>query len=932
MDTLAFLRKILPDAGLYVIARLIAGRFKHTICDSLDEAAAYAAQFDVQGVATYHACAAYRDRSVERRKSDGTTWHQVRTHDNVRAIKSFWMDLDVEPNNPKKYGSQDEAVDGLVAFCDRTGLPVPMVVSSGGGIHVYWVLSLPVSLDVWKRTAEALKQLAAVCEFRADPACTSDAARVLRPVGTWNRKDAANPRPVELIADAEPLDHQAFQNIVIAQLAKAGIKAPELTLRENPTERLNEAFSIQREFPPCSAVKVADRCRQVDQMRSLKGSIPEPLWYATIQLLCHSIEGDPLIHEWSRGYAGYSEDETQRKIEQVRGQALGPTLCTTFDARNPGGCEGCPFAGKISSPAQLGTKVEAAPAPQVEVLTGDGTVQVTLPQPPAPFTRGATGGIYVEDDGVLHKIYDYDLFPTELSFDEHLGFETVRLRHHLPQEGWREFVLQSSLIARPVDFEAKLRDNHVQPLIRNRMSAYADAYIRKLRTETKLRRLFKGMGWKNGNTEFVLGTRLYRKDGVVPAGRSEGASEILDLFKPVGDFQTWRAMTSIFNYPTLEPHAFTLLLAFAAPLLRLDQRQGFTVSLMSRTGHGKSTMGRVLASVYGHPEKTWVARDSTGNAQTEHIGMYQSIPAYVDEITTIKPKDLRDLVYKVTTGKGRESLRRDRTMRPSTDWSTILIASTNDSLQDKLQLEKANPEAESMRLFEFEFPHSEAFLSVCPDIYEAVNENYGLAGAEYIRRLVAERETIVPRIRQAIERTQQEFGMLGKERFWTQAIALALLGGELARSWGLIDFDPNCIKEWARAETRRMRGTLEESIQTATTTLGEYLNEHIGERIVVNKLNSAVAVHRMPTRGLSQRHELDTKEIFVQRSHIKRWLSTNHHNYNEVRKELFAKGILLGMDARKNLGSGTDLTGEYVPCWRIRADHPELSDMVKEET
>lgn len=174
--------------------------------------------------------------------------------------------------------------------------------------------------------------------------------------------------------------------------------------------------------------------------------------------------------------------------------------------------------------------------------------------------------------------------------------------------------------------------------------------------------------------------------------------------------------------------------------------------------------------------------------------------------------------------------------------------------------------------------------------------------------------------------------MLGKERFWTQAIALALLGGELARSWGLIDFDPSRIREWARTETRRMRGAIEESVQSATTTLGEYLNAHIGERIVVNKLNSAVAVHRMPTRGLSQRHELDTREIFVQRSHVKRWLSENHHNYNEVRKELFAKGVLLGMDARKNLGGGTDLTGEYVPCWRIRADHPELSDMVKEET
>ncbi len=112
------------------------------------------------------------------------------------------MDLDVEPGNPKKFESQEAALDGLVDFCRTTSLPMPMVVSSGGGIHVYWTLDHEILPETWRQTAEGLKALCVHHKFKADGACTSDPARVLRPVGTANRKNVNAPRWVELIADA----------------------------------------------------------------------------------------------------------------------------------------------------------------------------------------------------------------------------------------------------------------------------------------------------------------------------------------------------------------------------------------------------------------------------------------------------------------------------------------------------------------------------------------------------------------------------------------------------------------------------------------------------------------------------------------------------------------------------------------------------------
>jgi hypothetical protein len=81
---------------------------------------------------------------------------------------------------------------------------------------------------------------------------------------------------------------------------------------------------------------------------------------------------------------------------------------------------------------------------------------------------------------------------------------------------------------------------------------------------------------------------------------------------------------------------------------------------------------------------------------------------------------------------------------------------------------------------------------------------------------------------------------------------------------------------------------------------------------------------------LSQRYERDAHLLYVSRTHIKHWLDEKMFNYNDVRDDLIARGILLSATARKILGAGTDYTGGQVPCWKIRANHPELGAILVE--
>ncbi|MBT9176713.1 MAG: hypothetical protein DDT20_01034 [Firmicutes bacterium] len=930
MNTLDFLQSVLPERGLYVASRLINKQFRNRVCDSIEELTQTVLGYDAQGVDAYFACAAYREREVDGTK-DGKTFKQVRVQRNVRALRSFWMDLDVEPGNDKKYESHEAALDGLVEFCTSTSLPIPMVVSSGGGIHIYWALTEEIQPEVWKQTAEGLKQLAEHYKFKADPACTADSARVLRPVGTYNRKVPNFIRPVEIVVASDLHDYQGFADLVRAGLGHLGLKLPEAVRRvEAPAESINQAFAVKHNFPPCSGVKVAERCQQLRVMRDTRGCIPEPYWYAGIQLLCHSIEGDELIHQWSNGHESYSVEETNRKIAQVRGQALGPTLCTTFQARNPAGCDGCLFLGKISSPAQLGTQVASAPAPIVNLEIAGKVVNVVLPAPPPPFTRGESGGLYYEDEGITHKIYEHDFFPVEMSYDEQLGYETTRWRHFLPEEGWLECVLRSSLLARPVEFESALRDNHIQPLIRNKMAMYGDAYLRKLRSDTKMRRLFKSQGWKSHDTEFVLGDKLYRRGEVSQAGFSHGATDFLKPFHTKGERDVWTTLAQVLERPGFEPHLFLLLLAFAAPLLKLGGRQGFTVNALGASGAGKSTMAAFMSSVYGHPSMSWITRDDTALARMQRLGAHNSLPAYMDEATTIPGKELRDLVYAIPTGKSRASMRADYTLRPSSEWATIFITSSNVSLGSTLRLENPNAEAELLRLFEYRFPKIADFGPLAKLIPGVLAENYGVAGPQYIQHIVEHRNEVKARLATIVEEAEQVFGMQDEERFWSQALALTLYGGRLANECGVLGFDPSHIQPWLKRESQHLRQSMAEGVLNPVQILADYYNEFVGERLVVTKLNAGLVAQGVkPMRELSSRYEKDSRTIWTSRKHIKRYLDEHHYDFNGVKDDLMARGILVRMDVNKTLGMGTDFAGGPTPCWQVNAAHDELAGRVE---
>jgi hypothetical protein len=122
----------------------------------------------------------------------------IRNQQNVIALKSLYLDIDFK-GGEHGYDTPDDAINAIAGFLKASGLPKPsMIVKSGGGLHIYFTLSRPLSREEWQPIAQALAEAGRRHGLKADWQVTTDSARILRIPGTTNNKQEVA-RPVSLV-------------------------------------------------------------------------------------------------------------------------------------------------------------------------------------------------------------------------------------------------------------------------------------------------------------------------------------------------------------------------------------------------------------------------------------------------------------------------------------------------------------------------------------------------------------------------------------------------------------------------------------------------------------------------------------------------------------------------------------------------------------
>ena len=172
----AFFDLILPATGWKCLFTLPDKR--HFWFRDHAHMAVMALRLDAEGKTVYHGNASFKSK---RRKAE-----------NVEAKKAFHLDIDAGSGKP--YADPRSALVAFENWRRATALPASYVVASGGGIHAYWPLRDAVGAAQWLSAAHHLRVLTQ--NLSTDTTVTCDAARILRPPGTHNRKNGT-PVPVK---------------------------------------------------------------------------------------------------------------------------------------------------------------------------------------------------------------------------------------------------------------------------------------------------------------------------------------------------------------------------------------------------------------------------------------------------------------------------------------------------------------------------------------------------------------------------------------------------------------------------------------------------------------------------------------------------------------------------------------------------------------
>lgn len=929
-----FIKSLLPSQGLYCSAQAASKGYIHKFFDSVDDLIVHVLMQDAAGHTMYISQATFDSEAIREAQAHNQQLpkdapkdqkKKLRSQRNVVFLRNFFFDVDCgadkfEATPTKAYPTQRDGALAIKQFADSLGLPLPTVVNSGNGLYAHWLIEEDVPADQWKALAATLKDVATAAGFRQDPSRTSDAASVLRPVGTTNRK--GTPKPVHLIHESAPIHLATFID-ALAQASKkyqvtSAVFAP-------PTEfkGLNDEFTAGIEGPEASLLIVAEKCAQVRKVRDSLGNVDEPVWYNFIGLARYTTEGKnrAIIHEWSQGHPSYSAATTNAKIDHHIESGTGPTTCKKFGIDNPGGCIGCPHANSIKSPIVLG---RAAP----ESIVSEEDEDVT----PAGYLRSEKG-LFYDDDGRMHRFYPYDLFVASIAYDGTLGYEVATIKHHMPmstetEDGYMTFAFRSALIHDPKALLMALSDNHVQTTgkdSRTHMMNYIDYSMAALRAKRQLAQLHSQMGWRDvdGVLNFVLGAQLYRKDQeTTEIGFAKNVPDCGKAFCSQGDLAAWKSATTFLGQPGMEPLAFAFLAgAFGSPLIRFTGFAGALVALVGRSGVGKSLVGELISSVYGDPRRLILLKDDTKNFLVQRLGLYGSLPLYIDEISNIEGQELSDLAYKITQGRDKGRLTRSGTERAMINsWNTVVVASSNHSLTDKLAALKMDASAEINRVVELSTNSLDDFdQSSATQIYHAFHSHFGVAGPPFIEYVTNNQEGHRDKINAIITKLNSSTAALPEERFWSAIAGVAIYGGLVAAKLGLIDFEVAPLIPWIKEHILQARECREENVVNYVDFLGQFLDKHVSGSLITahNGPKEVVQILREPHGQLVYRVNTDTDRLYISKQVLREFLDKNYGSYTALRRELEKVGALISTDKRKVLGGGTYFGGSQQIVWEI---------------
>lgn len=914
MDLKDFLQLVTPDGKRCIAMQTDVG-FMQMPADSLDEAVRLAGWVDSKQKNAYFALATFN----EEYKNDKGKRRVKRKRKNVDQLKSLWVDIDYKSCVP---ATRVGALQAITSFLAKTGFPKPTaMVSSGNGLHLYWPLSSPLGLGEWLPIAEGFKQLCQIEGLPADHACTADASRVLRPVGTHNWKDADNPKavvwvggsgdsytPDVLISALRQCSVEPASNSRVPQKRSGSIGSADgsedgLGNLPEHLRKATEGSSSANEYThgtgkrPQNTKGVFQKCAALRSILSTGGADQdEPEWSATLTLLAHLDDGAKFVHAMSEKHPDYDADTTmekwQQKLEAVE-DGTGPTLCSTFETWHEDKCKACPFyrSKKVKTPKSLAYMDDPPPpddkSPKLKLVPIGGKSNY-----PKGYRMGGNKDCVersiwndetkqYEWQPVLRQVWELHKVQRSLQSDDFQMYVVNRNGSSV-----RKLEVPSMFLGSNPDFAKVIAQKGCPVTDANEfkeLRRLMDTWLNELRAANNVEDVTGQLGWiidTETDTHPVLGfatgtTAYYRngdvREGVVTAvGKYKG---IVDSFKPQGELQPWKdAAAAIVDQGC--NHLITLLsTAFAAPLMRFTDQPGAVVSVVSEdSAAGKSTGLRLAQAVWGNPRHAPATMDDTQTVVKNKLAFLQNLPAYWDEVRgdEHKMQGFVQIAFQVAQGRDRERANSKAETIRAEEWQTLLAACSNESLFDLAAEKAVESNAGIYRIFEVKVAPNEypAHDSEIMAMVSNLDSHYGQAGLVYAKYLAENFETIQDEVRQFRLALEKKANLQGPERFWIAAITAMILGARYAGKCGLVEIDTKHLLNYLlnSLQKLRARAVLGKQRLSPRELVAAYAQQHQDGKVTVDWFPQGPGKPREPV--LQGNHAHVRKTMYVEATEI----------------------------------------------------------------
>jgi len=912
-----FYKKALPSTGVYCVATIdpIAKITKHKFVENVDELAEFIESKKNTPTNIFVALSSFGGYS--------------RKADEAKFVKSFFVDLDV--GEGKGYASKEEAIQAIDQFVLDYDLPPPVKIDSGTGIHSYWIFDRDIPATEWKPYAEKFKEFCLSHGLNIDPVVTADLARILRCPDTFNQKTTP-PMPTRVMGEDLPIyvfdEFKTFLGNLEPSLADILQAAPK-----GLSEDQRKALKLDNFESNFDKIVQSKGCAQINFIMDNVKILQEPLWYSGLSIAQHCADKESAIHLISKDYPNYDEKETIRKAQATQGM---PHSCETFNNVNPGICSGCPSRGKITNPLALGKIFKIAVEEPIKPLDQSMSVKTiehikehaevvtrglsSLPEALYPFVYGKEGGIYCmpapkyDEDGVPIPgdpilVTLYDLFPLKRIYSPADG-DCLLMKAILPNDPEREFLLPMSKVYAIEDLKKIIASQGVLFNTDAKGGQYLMNYLVKwghyLTNKNAAEIMRMQMGWTPNQESFVVGESELLRDGKeVTSPTSPLCKSIAKHLTPAGSYEAWKEAANKLSKPSLELHAFTLLTGFGSILMNKTSTSGVTISLTGESGAAKTGALYSCLSVWGNPKDLSVLEATSNGMTGRYLGLH-NIPFGLDEVGNIIPKDLSQLIHKISQGKSKIRMQASVNAERDHEMSASLIAifTSNQSMYDKLSILKKDPNAEVARLIEFAVRKPQAFLddpTLGKEIFDKFRFNYGWAGREFIFALYKQSDDQVQKMMDKwVDQFRKDFGEDTAYRFYENLIAATMTAGEIAVNAGIVRYDLKKIYNRIVGEMVAIRdNVVKVNVIDYEALIGEFINAH-QTGILAFKDNKISMEPRSP---LVIRAELDTHLIYISKPEFRKHLAENQVSTREFLYQMKQAGIEV-KESRKRMGTG----------------------------